>query len=161
MRLLPLTVSVLSVSMMLAAAPVEAACWSRAAAEAARINHFQTKLMVSALRCRTGASDFMELYNNFIRTSRIELAAINGELRGQFTAHYGARGGMAEFDRRGVQLANRYGAGDARDCAEQHAIAVDAATRKHTRASLIALADRSRIGDDLPDGACGLSVAAR
>lgn len=161
MRLLPLTVTALSLSMMVATTPAEAACWSRAAGEAARINHLQTKLMVSALRCRNGASDFMELYNNFIRTSRIELAAINGELRGQFTARYGARGGMAQFDRRGVQLANRYGAGSAADCAQQRAIAVDAATRKQTRASLIALADRSRIEDDLPEGTCGVTIATR
>jgi hypothetical protein len=59
----------------MAAMPVQAACWSDNAAEAAQVRTFQTRLMVATLKCQTAGIDITAPYNDFIRTRRQVLAA--------------------------------------------------------------------------------------
>lgn len=142
-------------------APAQANCITKTVSDAARIHHLQTMLMVAALRCRNGRDDFMGKYNSFIRTSRTVLAGANGELRGHYTKRFGIKGGLAGYDRRGVQLANRYGAGTGESCATMRQLAIDAADHHRTREQLVALAERAGVESELPERVCSLSIAAK
>lgn len=94
----------------LAATPSLAACWGTQALSAAKVREFETMLMVSALRCRSGQENFLARYNQFVREARPALARANITLRGQFVADHGARGGLLAYDAFVTSLANRYGA---------------------------------------------------
>jgi len=130
-----------------------AACWTSNAADAARVRHFETGLMVATLRCQIKGMDLSSDYNRFIREKRAVLTGINDELRAKFTAQ-GLRGNAAlnAYDRYVTSLANGFGDGNnLPSCAEYKALLSTAHATPANRAALVALATRA--GSDPVRGA--------
>lgn len=68
-------------------------------------------LMVTSLRCRTGAHDFQSDYHRFSATNLKHLNAASSTLKRTFVASYGERNPNRALDRMGVKIANSYGDG--------------------------------------------------
>lgn len=101
---------------MTLAAPLPAAANT---ADAEKLRRLDIMLMVSALRCRNGASDFQADYNRFAARHLVEMNAASRELKAQYAARYGAQGAKRALDRISVSMANQYGRGHPwMDCAE-------------------------------------------
>lgn len=145
---------------LLSASPVTAACWSETAYEAARIRHFETRMMVSMLRCRLKGIDFTQAYNGFVRGQRDELSLANRQLQSAFAAMVGAGRAMGAYDDYMTKLANGFGAGDSGvGCGQAAEIAQQAAQPGVTRAALIDMAEKAGPGPQLPLLRCGVDVA--
>ena len=144
------------------ATSAQAACWSAKAASAAQVREFETMLMVSALRCRTGDDGFLDDYNRFVRSSRTTLTAVNDDLRTQFGGNGNAA--LNRYDAYVTSIANRHGAGSSGlDCRDMKALARDAVAAKGSRATLDELAVRAGADPELPGGRCrgAITVATR
>lgn len=146
-----------------AAMPVQAAsCWSTQAVEAAQVRDFETMLMVSALRCRNTGVNFLNEYNDFIRSKRAGLTQVNDELRGQFQKTLGAKAALNAYDRYVTSLANSYGAGAVGlDCSDMRSLTSAALAAAPSRAALVALAQRAGANPRLPGAKCPLAMAAK
>ncbi len=153
------TISVL----MLAAVSSQAAqanCWKADQVRAAAVRDLETMLMVSALRCRNGADDFMPSYNAFVASSRPALGAVNGTLRQHFTESVGAADALNAYDSFVVRIANRYGAGVAGlNCGDMQSILKAVATEGATVDALAAVADRAGVEPLLDAPRCAMRVA--
>ena len=77
MRKLALLAICAGVSLVVAPAAQASACYSAASLPAAKLRHLDVMLMVSALRCRTGADDFQADYERFLDHNRGSLRAAN------------------------------------------------------------------------------------
>lgn len=140
------------------ASAAQAACWSPAAADAAKVREFETMLMVSALRCRNTGVNFLPDYNRFVKNSRASLTQVNNTLRSHFG---GAKAGLNRYDRYVTSIANKYGAGnDGMDCRDMREATRDAIDAKGSTVKLAALADRTGAQPELPGGVCR-AVASR
>ncbi|TRD10034.1 hypothetical protein FGU71_13645 [Erythrobacter insulae] len=89
------------------------------AANAENIRGLNIMLMVTSLRCRTGAHDFRAEYDMFARTHAQNLAEAHHHLSRKLVAVHGEDSTSRALDRIGVTIANSYGDGHPRlDCAE-------------------------------------------
>lgn len=144
-------------SFMVSAPAQAAGCWSATAVEAAKVRDLETMIMVSALRCRLGGTDFLGKYNQFIRSSRAALTEANDTLRAHFVA---AGSGLNGYDRYVTSLANRYGAGaEGLNCRDMASIADAALQEGKSLAALHRLAVRADVQPDLKGSRCPVSVA--
>ncbi len=145
---------------VLAATPVQAACWSTEAVEAAQVRDMETMLMVSALRCRTTGFDFMSKYNAFVRSSRASLMVANDRLRIHFSQDVGGAAGLNAYDRYATSLANRYGAGaEGLNCRDMASITDAALHDGQSFESLSQLATRAQIEPEILGRRCPVAVA--
>lgn len=80
-------------------------------ANAQAIRSLNIMLMVTSLRCRTGANDFRSEYDMFARAHRQNLEDAHKQLSGELAATHGEEGSHRALDRIGVSIANRYGDG--------------------------------------------------
>lgn len=143
-------------------APAYAACWSAPEVAAAQVRDLETMLMVSALRCRLMAKNFLGEYNQLIKQSRPALTAANDLLRAHFVAAAGAKGGLDAYDRYVTSIANRYGAGAAGlSCADMASILSAANAEQGSAAGLARLARDAGVNPVLSGGHCAVAVASR
>lgn len=77
--------------------------------EAQKLRRMDIMLMVTGLRCRTTADDFMEDYGKFTSSHMSELNEANAQLRAELGDAADASGGP--LDRMSVVMANEYGGG--------------------------------------------------
>ncbi len=140
----------------LAAAPVQAGCWSIEDASAARIRDLQSMLMVAALRCQAAHFDISGDYNGFVSDNRTAIIAANDALKRHFIRQAGAVEGQAAYDRFTTRLANAYGAArsTAGDCAMAGVIARDARMMANDRAGLLLVADHAGLNTMVEGGVC-------
>ena len=78
---------------------------------AEKLRKLDIMLMVTSLRCRTGADAFQPEYQAF---SKQQLAHLNGAsraLESNLSKRHGAKGGKRALDKISVGMANRYGNG--------------------------------------------------
>jgi len=80
-------------------------------ANAGNIRKLDIMLMVTSLRCRTGASDFQADYDAFANTHLATLNRANSILKAELAYMYGELGAVREMDRSDVSMANEYGEG--------------------------------------------------
>jgi hypothetical protein len=146
---------------ILGAQPVQA-CWTDSEANAASIANLNMMMMVSALRCRKGADNFLAEYNRFVKSNNATLGAQNAIIKSRFARMNGAASAEGAMDRFTIGLANRYGGGTVdMGCSELKSIASDLASKGRDAASLIAIANLNATTPSLPGGTCGTRVAAR
>ena len=79
--------------------------------EAQALRTFDIMLMVTALRCRTGADDFQADYYRFAANHVGTLNRAGATLRAEFANTMGPRSADRALDRMGVRIANSYGDG--------------------------------------------------
>src|ERR1700712_4464812 len=97
----------LGAGLSLAIAPAaQAACFAQATLGEAKLRTLDVMLMVSSLRCRTGAEDFQADYGRFVDANRAELSRANHVILDDFAARMGAARASAEMDRTSVRIAN-------------------------------------------------------
>lgn len=137
----------------------QAACWTPDEVRAANVRDLDTMLMVSALRCRGGDSNFLAAYNDFVVNGRPALTDANNRLRHHFT-QVSARATEDALDRYVTRVANRYGAGvDGLNCRDFASLVRAAAASGNSIDELAALAERADIHPELGDGMCGVDIA--
>lgn len=95
-------------SAMLATVPANA---ETALGEEQALRTFDIMLMVTALRCRTGADDFQADYYRFAARHIGTLNRAGATLRADFASTMGPRSADRALDRMGVRIANSYGDG--------------------------------------------------
>ncbi len=151
----------LALAAMLIAQPAQA-CWTEKEQDAAKLANLNMMMMVSALRCRNGADNFLDKYNQFVRLYNPLLGSHNATIRSHFARTNGARAAEAASDRFVIGIANNYGAGhDSMDCGELRSLASTLSERGHDAASLLALADATIETIPLPGGACPVVIASK
>lgn len=91
--------------------PLHAAPGEGSSSEAEKLRRLDIMLMVTGLRCRTTADNFIDDYGQFTSNHMKELNEANRELRTQFSAVYGSAGANKALDRISTVMANEYGAG--------------------------------------------------
>lgn len=79
--------------------------------DAQKLRRMDIMLMVTGLRCRTTADDFIADYGRFTSSHMAELNAANRELRAELAATSGEAGAERALDRISTTMANEYGAG--------------------------------------------------
>ncbi|WP_404481634.1 S-adenosyl-L-homocysteine hydrolase [Novosphingobium sp. BL-52-GroH] len=79
--------------------------------DAQKLRRMDIMLMVTGLRCRTTADNFIEDYGRFTSSHMTELNEANHELRTQLAAEAGEEGAERALDRMSVVMANEYGGG--------------------------------------------------
>ena len=138
------------------------ACWSSAAQDAAKIKHLNTMLMVTALRCRNTADNFLPQYNRFVAKHNALIGSQNNVLRGYLSQNYGARGAEGALDRMSIGFANSYGTGHrAMNCSDLKQLASDLSTQQHGAATMAAAADRVVSGQSWSGASCPVRMAGR
>jgi hypothetical protein len=148
------------VTAALATKPAQA-CWNAAEQDAAKISSLNMLLMVSALRCRNGADNFLPEYNAFVKSNNSVLGSQNGLIRQQFSRSLGASRAELAADQLTVGFANHYGAGhETMGCSELKALTTDVSLSSHSVIELAALADQMVELPNLPSGVCLISIAA-
>lgn len=138
------------------------ACWTNAAQEAAKIKHLNTMLMVTALRCRNTADNFLPHYNRFVVKHNSLIGSQNAELRNHLSATYGARGAEDALDRMSIGYANSYGNGHrAMDCRQLKDLAAKLSTEPHGVVTMAAVADLTVVGQSWSGATCPTRMATR
>jgi hypothetical protein len=151
---------IMAITAALATQPAQA-CWNAAEQDAAKISSFNMLLMVSALRCRNGADNFLIEYNAFVRSNNAVLGAQNGLIRQQFSRALGPNRAESAADQFTIGFANHFGAGhETLGCAELKALAFEASLNSNSVNALAALADQTVGLPSLPGGTCPISIAA-
>ena len=79
--------------------------------EAEEIQALSIMLMVTSLRCRTGANDFQREYREFSAAHRTWLEKASLDTRRDMAARYDQRSAKRAHDRLSVSMANAYGNG--------------------------------------------------
>lgn len=79
--------------------------------EAEQLRRLDIMLMVTGLRCRTGADDFRADYGRFTTRHITELNQASDSLKADMARRYGAAGAARALDRLSVTMANAYGQG--------------------------------------------------
>jgi len=100
--------AILAAVSMAVSLPVQA---SAPMSEAESLRKLDVMLMVTGLRCRAGADNFMNDYSNFVTRHRATLGQANRELKAELARRYGARGATDKLDQLSVHMANTYGQG--------------------------------------------------
>jgi hypothetical protein len=131
--------AVVALASLAAAIPAQAA---DSLASAEKLRKLDVMLMVTGLRCRTGADNFNAEYGRFTTSHMAELNAAGAQLRAQMAARYGAAGANRALDRLSTTMANTYGNGHPwLSCAELKTAAAGlAAVKGH--ATLLEAADQ-------------------
>lgn len=138
------------------------ACWTHAEQNAAKVANLNMMMMVSALRCRKGADDFLADYNRFVKNNNPVIGAQNATVRSHFARINGSGSADAAMDKFVIGIANHYGSGhDRLGCAQLKALASDLATSGHNAASLLAIAERNVEEIALSGGKCPVTIAAK
>jgi hypothetical protein len=138
------------------------ACWTGIEQEAAKLANLNMMMMVSALRCRNGADNFLSEYNQFVRLYNPVLGSHNATMRSHFARIDGSRAADAAMDRFVIGIANNYGAGhESMGCSELRQLAVTLSEKEHSAASLLSLADAHVEAIPLPGGTCRVAIASR
>lgn len=78
---------------------------------AEKLRRLDIMLMVTGLRCRTGADDFREDYGRFTTRHIAELNRASDAMKADLARQYGAAGAARALDRMSVTMANAYGQG--------------------------------------------------
>lgn len=155
-------ISALMAAALLAASPANAACWTETAYQAAQIRDFETKMMVSMLRCRLVGNDFTESYNRFVRSKREVLQGASAELQAEFAKSVGKGRALNAYDDYMTKVANGYGGGaDGLSCREASFMTDAAAKGETSRSELLALAEKSGSQPRVPGGRCGVTFALK
>lgn len=79
--------------------------------DAQKLRRMDIMLMVTGLRCRATADDFIADYGRFTSSHMAELNEANRELRAELAATTGEAGAERALDRISTTMANEYGAG--------------------------------------------------
>jgi hypothetical protein len=155
------TLPALIAGLLLAVAPAAqaAACYSAASLPAAKLRHLDVMLMVSALRCRTGADNFQADYELFVDHNRGALSAANHAMLDDLAGHMGAARASAEMDKLSVMMANHYGSGSGVGCHELRMIVQDLSSSHETAA--LADAAEALVGEAALEQACTSDFASR
>ena len=103
--------AVLALALPVQAAAQTAGCWDENAVRSARINEFQTSMMVYHLRCKTAQMGFEEAYFGYLTQHQAALRAADGSLRVLLGGH--DRESRRRFDSYATVLANSHGHGQA------------------------------------------------
>lgn len=152
----------LTAAIVIASAQPAQACWSNAGQDAVKIKHLNTMLMVTALRCRGGADNFLPQYNRFVTNNSALIGSQNNLIKSHLAGINGARGAENALDRMSIGFANSYGTGHSRmNCRELKQLASDLAGQRHGIATLAAAADETIDPAPLPGGVCPSRMAAR
>lgn len=151
-----------SAALMAVSAQPAYACWTNAAQDAAKIKHLNTMLMVTALRCRNTADNFLPQYNQFVVRHNNLIGAQNTTLRNHLTATYGARGAEGALDRMSIGYANSYGNGHRdMDCRQLKELASKLANEPHGVLTMAAVSDIAVVGHSWSGAACPTRIAKR
>ena len=151
----------LAASMALASMQPAQACWNNDAQEAATIAKLNMMLMVTGLRCRNGADNFLPQYNRFVISNNNVLGSQHAALKSYFAQTMGAKGAEGAFDRLVIDFANGYGAGHpTMGCPELKALATDLASHSNSIVTLLAVAERAVGKADVPGNACVIARLA-
>ncbi|MBB4641628.1 hypothetical protein [Rhizorhapis suberifaciens] len=155
--------AIMGVVILFSVTPAQAAsCWNIQAIEAAQVRDFETMLMVSALRCRNTGVNFLDEYNDFVRSKRTALTQVNDELRAQFEQTLGAKAALNAYDGYVTSLANSYGAGAVGlACSDMQSLTRAANAASPSKAALVTLAQRAGADPRLPGAKCPLTIAAK
>ncbi len=94
-----------------AAASVPYANGAYGSGGAEKLRRLDIMLMVTSLRCRTGADDFQSDYGRFTSAHMTELNHANGILRADMAVQFGVGAANRALDRLSTTMANRYGQG--------------------------------------------------
>jgi hypothetical protein len=94
-----------------AAAMFAGAAHAEGPGSAEKLRRLDIMLMVTGLRCRTGADDFQADFHAFEAQHLAELNGAAHTLQAQLAARLGEKGAARELDRMGVTMANEYGGG--------------------------------------------------
>lgn len=152
----------LSVVLMAVSVQPAQACWTNAAQDAAKIKHLNTMLMVTALRCRNTADNFLPDYNQFVVKHNSLIGAQNAALKNHLSATYGARGAEGALDRMSIGYANSYGNGHrAMDCRQLKNLAAKLASEPHGVMTMAAVADATVVGQSWSGATCPTRMATR
>lgn len=140
----------------------QAACWTPAEVDAAKIRDLQSRLMVSALRCEKSEHNLLPEYNRFVRNKKPMLQMGNDVLRAHFAKGKTKQQALEDYDRYAVSLANSYGAGSGglSECEGMKHLARSAADSENNLSSLINVTKLSILSPHLPDGRCGIVLAS-
>lgn len=136
-----------------------ATCYTAASLPAAKLRHLDVMLMVSSLRCRTGADDFQADYEHFVDHNRGALSAANHAMLDDYAARLGAAKASAEMDRLSVSMANHYGQGTGIGCHELRMVAHDLA--ETVQPAALSDAAEALVGQAALENACGAEIAQR
>jgi hypothetical protein len=138
------------------------ACWTNASQDAAKIKHLNTMLMVTALRCRNTADNFLPQYNRFVTKHNALIGSQNNVLKSHLAQTYGAGGALNALDRMSIGYANSYGNGHKRmGCSELKQLATELSTQPHGVATMAAIADSTVDSKSWVGQACPVSIARR
>ena len=159
MRKAYLAAAMLAATGIVATAPAQAqSCWGPQAVSAAKLRNLDIMLMVTALRCRTGADNFQPDYYDFAAAHQAELNVANGVLRAQFTGA-GAVAANRALDKMSTGIANSYGLGHPNmGCRELRQVTRDLAVT-HSSGALLDAADALVGAPAIPGGQCAMRVA--
>jgi hypothetical protein len=123
---------------MLLASPASAGAMS----QAEKLRRLDIMLMVTGLRCRTGADNFQADYGRFTTNHIRELNAASNTLKAEMAIKYGAAGANRALDRFSTTMANDYGNGHPwLSCGELKMVARNLAAARGP-APLVAAADQ-------------------
>ncbi len=152
----------LAVMVSVAAVQPAQACWNEAGQDAVKITHLNTMLLVTALRCRGGADNFLPEYNRFVINNSGLIGNQGKVIKAHFAATHGGRGAEGALDRMSIGFANSYGTGHRNmGCRELKMLARDLASQRHGVATLVEAADMAIESTRLPGGTCPARMAAR
>jgi hypothetical protein len=153
--------ALVAATVMATAQPAQA-CWTNAGQDAVKIKHLNTMLMVTALRCRGGADNFLMHYNRFVTNNNSLIGSQNILIKSHLAQSVGARGAENALDRMSIGFANSYGTGHSRmSCGELKRLASDLASQRHGAATLAAAADQVIDHQSMPGGTCSVRMAKR
>ena len=153
----------MAVGSLAVSGPVQAACWTPAAADAAAVRDLQSRLMVAALRCVKSDHDLLPDYNRFVRTHKPLLKMGNHVLKSHFAKGTTKKNAQRKYDRYAVSLANKYGAGsgDLSECSSMKKLAGLTLDSGGQQAKLVKLAQDHALSPNLPHGRCGIVLASK
>ena len=136
------------------------ACWTNAAQDAAKIKHLNTMLMVTALRCRNTADNFLPHYNRFVAKHNGLIGSQNNVLKSHLAATYGSGGALNALDRMSIGYANSYGMGHRMmGCSELKALASKLSSEPHGVVTMAAAADAAVTGQSWSGATCPSRMA--
>ncbi len=136
------------------------ACWTNAAQDAAKIKHLNTMLMVTALRCRNTADNFLPHYNRFVAKHNGLIGSQNNVLKSHLAATYGSGGALNALDRMSIGYANSYGMGHRMmGCSELKALASKLSSEPHGVVTMAAAADAAVMGQSWSGATCPSRMA--
>jgi hypothetical protein len=152
----------LAAVMTIASVQPAQACWDNAGQNAVKIKHLNTMLMVTALRCRGGADNFLPQYNRFVTNNSALIGSQNKLIKAQLAQSSGSKGAEGALDRMSIGFANTYGTGHkSMGCRELKQLAADLSSEQQGVATLTLAADQAVGETRLPGGVCAARIARR